>query len=168
MTSAHLAPALVVPFVAWRIYRRVRRNIGRQQLRPKRMKIGIVIFSLLTLLIGGVTLTYPPSLAALTGGLCVGVPLAMAGLRLTRFEQTAEGDFYTPNTYIGVALTLVLVGRMVYRGLVLFGASSAGGAMPPQLFRSPLTLFVFGLTAGYYIAFYTGVLTHVHRRKTAA
>jgi uncharacterized membrane protein YidH (DUF202 family) len=168
MTSAHLAPALVIPFVAWRIYRRVRRNIGRQQLRPKRIKIGIVIFSVLTLLIGGATLTYPPSLAALTGGLLVGVPLAMAGLRLTRFEQTAEGDFYTPNTYIGVTLTLVLVGRMVYRGLVLFGASSVGGTMPPQLFRSPLTLFVFGLTAGYYIAFYAGVLTHVHRRKTAA
>ena len=158
MTSAQLLPALVVPFVIWRVYARVRRNVGRQPLRPKRMIARIVFFSIITVLAGAASLLYLPSLAALGGGLLLGVPLALVGLRLTRFEQTAEGKFYTPNTYIGIAVTMLLVGRIAYRMTALFGATAAGGQIPPALFQSPLTLIFFGVTAGYYIAYYAGIL----------
>jgi len=52
MTSTQLAPALITTFVAWRIYVRLRRNIGRQPFQPRRMIFRVAFFSLLTVLIG--------------------------------------------------------------------------------------------------------------------
>jgi hypothetical protein len=158
MTSAQIVPAIIVPFIAWRVYVRVRRNIGRQPFQPRRMVARVAIFSVVSVLVGLGALAYLPSLAALGGGLLLGVPLALVGLHLTRFETTEQGRFYTPNTAIGVALTVLLVGRMGYRMFSLFAALPLAGMPPPALFQSPLTLLIFGVTAGYYIAYYTGVL----------
>jgi hypothetical protein len=158
MTPAQIVPAIVVPYIAWRVYVRVRRNIGRQAFRPNRLTTSIVIFTLLTALVASGALIYPPSLAALGGGLLLSVPLAMVGLHLTRFETSAEGKFYTPNTAIGIAVIVLFVGRMAYRLVVLFVAPPTNGLPPPALFQSPLTLLLFGVTAGYYIAYCAGVL----------
>ena len=157
MTPSQLAPAIIIPFIAWRVYMRVRRNIGRQRFQPTRLKVRIVIFSVISGLIGLGTLAYPPSLAGLGGGLLLGVPLALAGLHLTRFETTPEGKFYTPNTAIGVAVIVLFAGRIGYRMVVLFIAPPMDQT-PPALFQSPLTLVLFGVTAGYYIAYKAGVL----------
>ena len=46
MTSTQLVPALIIPFIAWRVYRRVRRNIGRQQFRPAKLKASITVTAL--------------------------------------------------------------------------------------------------------------------------
>lgn len=157
MTSTQLVPAIVVPLVAWRVYVRVRRNIGRQPFSPRRIVVRIVILSMLSVLIGLGALTYPRSLTALGGGLLLGVPLALAGLHLTRFETNAAGKFYTPNTAIGIALIVLFAGRIGYRVFVLFVTPSLTGQPPAAPFQSPLTLLIFGLTAGYYIAYYAGV-----------
>jgi len=57
---------------------------------------------------------------------------------------TAEGEFYTPNVYIGVALSAVLIGRLIYRFVVLApemqSASQGAFGNPYGSFqRSPLT-----------------------------
>jgi hypothetical protein len=136
----------------------MKRNIGPQPMHRGRMIARIIIFSVLTALIGVGTITHPPTLAGLAGGLLLGVPLAFLGLHLTQFETTQKGGFYTPNAAIGVGLTLLFVGRIVYRVIALSAAQSERDPSLPQLFQSPLTLAVFGLTAGYYIAYYAGVL----------
>lgn len=100
--------------VIWGMYRRVRRNIGRQPLQPKRLILRIVIFSLISALFVFIGLEHPKVLLGFGGGVLLGVPLAFVGLRLTRFETTAEGRFYTPNLYIGVGLSLLLVARLAY------------------------------------------------------
>jgi hypothetical protein len=165
MHSTHLAPAIVVPFVLWRVYSRMRRNVGRQLLRPKRMLAAVVIFGLVSLVFGFVALGQPLLLAALAGGLLAGALFSLVGLRLTRFEQTADGHFYTPNAYIGVSLTLLLFGRMIYRLGVLFSTPMDTLASNQQAFQSPLTLVIFGVTAGYYIAYYSGVLWRLRTKK---
>ena len=48
------------------------------------------------------------------GGILLGAILGIFGLRLTKFETTDEGHFYIPNVYIGSALSLLLVGRIIY------------------------------------------------------
>lgn len=164
MTSTQLAPALVTTFIAWRIYVRVRRNIGRQPFQPRRMIARIVIFSVITLLIGATAVFYLPALAGLGAGLLLGVPLAIIGLRLTRFEKTTEGSYYTPNTYLGLALTFLLVGRIIYRFTAGFGGSTMSDPMASGMVRSPITLVLFGLTAGYYIAYYAGVLVKARKQ----
>ncbi len=163
MTSRQLVPLMVIPFIAWRVYMRARRNIGRQLFRPSRLKVSIGIFSAVTLLFALAGLTYLPVLAALAGGIVASLPLAFWGLHLTKFEDTPQGKFYTPNTAIGIAVTALLIGRILYRVLVVAIAPDLQTASAPQAFQSPLTFFLFGLSAGYYIAYQTGVLIRSHR-----
>jgi cytochrome b561 len=91
-------------------------------------------------------------------GLALGLPLAWVGLRLTQFEVTAEGRFYTPHSSIGVALTILLVGRLVYR-IMLLSTISHNPTQSPAFMQSGLSFCVFGLLASYYMAYYIGVLT---------
>ena len=51
MTSAPVVPILFGGLIAWSIYRRVRRNIGRQKLRPRRITVSIVILSVVSILL---------------------------------------------------------------------------------------------------------------------
>ncbi len=156
-------PVLFGGLIAWSIYRRVRRNIGRQKLRPRRIITSIVILSVVSVLFIGMSLPQSRLLLGIGGGLLLGALLGFVGLRLTQFETTGEGHFYTPNTHIGVALSLLFVGRLLYRFWVLNDAAAAPGHPPP--FQSPLTFFIFGLIAGYYVVYYIGLFVHTHDKK---
>ena len=157
MTPNHLVPVAIVAVLAIRMYGRVRRNIGRQPLQRKRSIARIVIFAVLTCLLALYSLFFPRLLIGLGGGLALGVVLALVGLRLTRFEATPEGHFYTPNPYIGVALSVLLVGRVVYR-LVLLSTTSDNPVQAPPLMQSSLSFLVLGLLFGYYMVYYIGLL----------
>lgn len=158
MTAAQVVPALVVPFVAWRVYVRFKRNVGRQPFRPRKLKARVFFFSVITALFLFAVMGNLPVLGGLVGGLVAGALLAQLGLKLTRFELTSEGEFYIPNTAIGVGLTLLLVGRIVYRIIAVVVSPSLNGAPPAGMFQSPLTLVVFGLSAGYFIAYNLGLV----------
>src|SRR4051812_1629253 len=103
MTTAQIVPALLIPLIVWRIYSRVRRNIGRQRLRPGRLRFGAVAFALLIAAVALGTRWFPESLVGLGAGVAVAVPLALLGLRLTRFEISDGDKFYTPNAILGLA-----------------------------------------------------------------
>jgi hypothetical protein len=157
MAPTNLVPLVFVGLIVWRVYRRVRRSIGKQPLRTKRLTTGIVIYSVLCLLLGMGAIQHPKVLEGMGGGLLVGVPLGLIALRFTSFETTAEGRFYTSHRYIGIAIAALLVVRLFYRLTVLFGNSSQA-QMPAATMQSPLTFSIFGLLAGYYITFSAGVL----------
>ena len=158
MTPSTPVFGAVLVLVAWRIYRRIRRNIGRQPLRPRRALTSIIILSVFSVVIVYASLHHPRLLLGVSGGLSLGVLLGLIGLRLTRFETTAAGHFYIPNTPIGVALSLLLVGRLVYRFMVLRDVIATSHHPPPM--QSPLTFFIIGLMAGYYIVYQTGLFIH--------
>ena len=115
MTSAPVVPILFGGLIAWSIFRRVRRNIGRQKLRPRRITVSIVILSVVSILFLSMSLQQLHLLLGISGGLLLGALLGFVGLRLTRFETTDEGHFYTPNTQIGIVLSLLFIGRLAYR-----------------------------------------------------
>jgi len=164
MTSRELVSVLIVPFIAWRVYRRVRRTIGRQPFRPDGLGVRTALFTAIIAAIAAFNFSHPLILGALGGGLLLGAGLAGYGLTLTKFETTADGRFYTPNTALGVAISVLFVGRIVYRMLALGSLTNLSAARPmPPAFQSPLTYFLFGLTAGYYIAYYAGVLIRCRR-----
>jgi hypothetical protein len=99
-------------------------------------------------------------IAASSGG-AIGVALALVGLRHTSFEVTPEGRFYTPNKWLGLVVTTLLLGRLMARMFTLSerAAEVASGASPlASLQRSPLTLGLFFLLTGYYVTYYVGVL----------
>jgi hypothetical protein len=164
MTSPPVVPILFGGLIAWSIYRRVRRNIGRQPLRPRRIITSIVIFSVVGVLFLAMSVTQINLLLGIGGGLALGVALGFLGLRLTKFETTDAGHFYTPNTPIGVGLSILFVGRLLYRFWTLRNTDFSAGQQPPP-FQSPLTCFIIGLLVGYYLVFYIGLFVHTHDKK---
>ncbi|UJJ56909.1 DUF1453 domain-containing protein [Rhodanobacter denitrificans] len=167
---AHLTNYLVMlPILAWMVWRRVSRQFGRQPIRRKRMLFRIVMFALIggLLALGGL---HRLALAeGLAGGVLIGGAIGLLGLRLTRFEvDPVKGDCYVPNPWIGALLTALLLGRLAWRMLVAWPSMQQvpadPGAMPPMGHAlTPLTMLVVGLLVGYYIAYFSGLLIH-HRR----
>jgi hypothetical protein len=145
--------------VLWRVYSRVRRMIGRQKLSKIRPWFTVVVFPLLVglLLLG--SLAHPLSARALVAGVGCGAALGVYGLRLTKFEPTPQGLFYTPNAHLGIALSLLFLGRLAYRVVQIYVlAGQASAADPAEFTRSPLTLLIFGTLAGYYVMYAVGLL----------
>jgi len=169
MTSAQLLPAVIVPLIVWRVYVRVRRTIGRQPLAVNRLRVRVIIFAVVIALFTALSVAHRTTLLALGGGLALSLIVAWFAIRLTKFERTEAGDFFTPNTVIGVALSLVLIGRVAYRAVVL--SQMAKGTIPPtgpHALQSPTTAAIFGLTLGFYVAYYAGILAQAKRLQAAA
>ena len=151
-------------FVAWRVYRRMRRNIGRQPLRHRRVAFRLGVMSLVTIILIAILFHFSHlALAGFGGGLLIGASLGFVGLRLTKFDTTAEGHFYTPDTRMGVGITLLLTGRIIYRFIVPPDFTLIPGH-PARRF-SPLTFFLAGITIGYFLVYLTGLLVHTHDKK---
>jgi hypothetical protein len=168
MSPNLIAPIVIAPLIVWRLYARTRRNFGRQPIQPKRMWTRVAIFSVVTLLVATQGLLDPRLAVGLTAGLVGGVALGIAALKLTRFEIDGQNDCYFPNPWLGMALTALFIGRLLYRFMVLYPQISHGeGGGFATYQRSPLTMAILGLLLGYYIAYYAGLLLH-HRRVATA
>src|SRR5205085_66068 len=85
---------VLVPFIAWRLYARTRRHIGRQKSKAWRHWAAAIFFPLVILILTATTWVYPLASVGLAGGVALGALLALWGLRLTRFEHAPEGFFY--------------------------------------------------------------------------
>ena len=167
MSPQQVAVVVMIPLIAWRLYRRVRSHIGRQTSRMRRHWTAVILFPLIAVMVALAARAHPQSLAGLGAGLAVGIGLAIWGLKLTRFEHTAEGYFYTPNAHIGIALSVVFIARIVWRIMEMPEIKAQTGA-PPDFASSPLTTVVFGALVGYYTAYAIGILRWRYRLRAAA
>ena len=157
-----LVPAGIAVLIGWRMYSRLRRMLVRQRLSTVRPWLTVGFLSLLVGLFLLGSRAHPGSALALVAGVAVGVALGCYGLRLTKFEQTPLGLFYTPNAHLGIALSLLLVLRLAYRAAQLY-ATGPIREDSTAFVRSPLTLLIFGTLAGYYVAYAAGLLRWRHR-----
>jgi hypothetical protein len=173
---AHFSPYFIlVPLLAWVIWRRVGRQFGRQPIRRKSMIARIVVFAIIGGLLMLSGLHHLALAEGLFGGVLIGAVIGVVGLKLTRFEaDPVRGDCYVPNSWIGALLTVLLLGRLAWRFMEVMpqirqaqvaAQAQGGGAhmMPMGYASSPLTMLVIGLLVGYYIVYFSGLLIH-HRR----
>ena len=149
---------VLLPLITWRVYARFRRMVGRQRLSRIRPWITLVIFPVLIVLLGFAAREHLDRLCWLAGGLGLGAWLGGFGLGKTRFEPTPQGLFYTPNAHLGIALSLLFVARIVYRLVEVYVIAPGMPNGLGDFARSPLTLAVFGLLAGYYISYAVGLV----------
>lgn len=159
--GANVLPFLImIPLIAWRMYSRIKRNIGRQTYSKRRPWVTMAVFPLLIVLLGvGAYSQHRAALfAAMAGGILGGIVLGIYGLKHTKFEVTPEGMFYTPNAHIGIALSVLFIGRVIYRMFVFYSLDPYAVQSPNDLAASPLTLGIFGLLAGYYVTYAVGLL----------
>lgn len=156
--SSTVALLILLPLLAWRIYARFRRMVVRQRLSGVRPWITIAIFTTLVVLLALASLSRPERLVWLGGGLLLGAALAQYGRQRTKFEPTPEGLYYTPNAHLGVALSLLFVARIIFRAVQVYVIDPTVPHDPSDFARTPLTLAIFGVLAGYYIAYAIGLV----------
>lgn len=149
---------VLLPLIAWRVYKRFRRMVGRQRLSRVRPWVTLILFPTLAVLLAFASFTHVERLALLVTGLAVGGALAIYGLRKTEFEPTPQALFYTPNAHLGIALSLLFVGRIIYRFIEIYVINPSATHTTADFARSPLTLAVFGLLAGYYVGYAIGLV----------
>jgi len=162
MDQNFIVPTLLTALVLWAIYRRVRRNVGRQRIEPGRMKFRIGVLTAVGALIALVALRDWYLLGAMLAGIAAGVLLGWIGLRETKFEASDQGRFYTPHLYIGLFVSGLLIARVAYRFLAVYPSMHAAAQTDQNPFaayqKSPLTLAILGVVIGYYVFYYAGVL----------
>lgn len=172
MLPTPVVAAVIVPLVVWRMYSRVKRLTTRQRSKTWRHTTTLVFFPLLLLaLAASAAFTNPIALVGLAAGVPVGAVLGRIAVTRTRFEEVGPDEFYfTPHAPIGLAIALLFIGRMAWRGYQFYtiGAADATGVRPPHqdFVSSPLTLVIFGVLAGYYMSYAFGLLAW--RKRTAA
>ncbi len=158
---SQIGPFLVAALVMFAVYRRLRRSFGRQPLQARRMTVRIIL-----LLVVGSTLVPPallsmPLLGAEAVGAALGVGLGMWGAARTRFEMHDGRVHYVPHTYAGIAVSLLLLGRLSYRAIQIYlsgNGSHLGAAPSSPVGVKPLTVGIFFVLLGYYVYFYGWLL----------
>jgi hypothetical protein len=163
-SSAH--PEWMWAFVAlmcFAVYRRLRRNFGRQALRPARLGVRIGLFALVCLALAPRSISSGSSLLASLAGAAGGIAIAVFASRHTRFEWQGGQLYYLPHTYSGVAISLLLVGRILYRLISVYatgGPDFAGTAAvsPDSMVQGPLTLGLLFVVVGYYVYYFSHLL----------
>jgi hypothetical protein len=157
-----IAPLLVTIVAVVMVLRRVRRSFGPQLVRTGRLQFRIGVLGLIGVLMIVVSIRNVELLGALIGGIGCGAALGYLGLRHSKFEVTAQGRYYTPHTYIGLLVSALFIGRLLYRTLTVYPAVQAAGYSNQDTLdayhKSPLTLAILGVLIGYYVLFSLGVL----------
>jgi hypothetical protein len=155
-----VTPLLLSIVAAGLILRRMRRSFGPQAIRIGRLKFRAGVFAAVGVLVCFASIQNVSLLGALIGGIGIGAALGYLGLKHTKFEFTERGRFYTTHAYIGLLISALFIGRLIYRASIVYSATQASGQF--NLFsgyqKSPLTLGILGLLIGYYICFNMGVV----------
>jgi hypothetical protein len=165
---SQIGPYLFAALVVFAVYRRLRRSFGRQPLRATRMTVRMVLLTVIVCALLPVALRSQQYLGAEIVGAALGIGLGIWGAQRTRFLMVGERLHYVPHTYTGIAVSLLFLGRLVYRIVQVYTAAHAGHAAypadpsqamgPASMVRSPLTVGVFFVLAGYYLYYYGWVL----------
>ena len=153
---------IVLPLVAWRVYVRLKRLLAHQRYSVWKHGFSVLGLSALMAFMFYEAAQRHESLASLAGGLLLGLSIGGWCLHRTEFEHRPDGLFFTPDRYIGAALSVVLISRLVWRGA--HGSTSITGWSLEEFIHNPSTLFVYGLFSGHYIAFTAGISVLANRR----
>jgi hypothetical protein len=162
--------AVLVPLM---LYRRFRRNFGRQRLAPARRRLVIFIVLGALILTQALMLRSVPLFLGDSIGALLGAALAVWGASRTRFIEEKGQLYYVPHTYTGIAVSALFLGRLIYRFAQLYavpGIATPGTAATPAIGdgtmpsgpaamgQSPLTAGILFVLIGYYVCYYGLVL----------
>lgn len=146
-STALVQPLVFTGLLGWVYYRRIRSSFGRQPWRQTLVAIRMVILTIALFALALAAVYVPGASLTVVGGLAVGALLGALGLRHTQVELAEGKRWYTPNPWIGGALSLLLVGRLAYRmGSGVFGSGLAQASQN----ASPLTLGIAATLVAYY------------------
>ncbi|WP_140726322.1 hypothetical protein [Pseudomonas sp. Hp2] len=149
-----LTPYLAMAGVGWLYYRRLRRHFGYQRWQPRRTWFRVALLGVVIVCLALVGWTLPRLVPGMALGALAGVALGLLALRHTRVELRDGVPGYTPNPWIGGALSVLLLARLAWRWSQ--GELSGGLQQPAQ--ASPLTLALATALVAYSLTQCIGLL----------
>jgi hypothetical protein len=156
---------LLLPLLLWQRYRQGK---ARRRAWPWMVKLNswALLFSA-GVFVAGMALTdlwWPGALGYALTGFCLGLATGLIGLWLSRFENTAQGLFYTPNPWLALALTLVVAARIAMGFVELWRYWQGRQALSIIPVLDHASLFaVAGLLIGYYLGYTWGLRRRLSR-----
>jgi hypothetical protein len=167
MNLTTLALLVLTPFLVWRVYSRLKTAMARQRSIVSRHWTGLLVFTAMVVGPASELVTRPAMLGWLALGAAAGIGYGIWGLKLTRFEDTDEGCYFTPNARLGILIAMLFAARILYIGFEMY--ANQGSDLPtPRFTDSPLTMLAVGLTGGYFGTYSAGLLRWRARLKKAA
>ena len=159
METTTLALLFLVPLLVWRIYSRLKKLVARQKSQPWRHWLVAIAVPALILFLATTTKFEILPLSSLGAGVLAGGWLGVLGIKLTRFEQVGKDFYFTQHRYLGLAITMLFIARLLYRGMEIYLNTRLDVPVPPPPFgQSPLTMAAYGLVTGYYASYAWGLL----------
>jgi ABC-type dipeptide/oligopeptide/nickel transport system permease component len=162
---APITPYLGMAGIAWLYYRRIRRNFGRQPWRRTRTVVRLAIVAVVASLLLFAAAFLPHVAVGMAAGAAAGAALGLLSLRHTHAEWSGGSGYYTPNPWIGGALSVLLVARLAWRGWS--GAFSGGTAQSMQQ-ASPLTMSLAAALIAYSLVYNIGLLLRMRGLQAGA
>jgi hypothetical protein len=161
-------PLLIAVLALLLIYRRVRRSFGIQPVRPWRMGLRMVLLIAVGASLIAVGSRTTAMLLLEIAGAAAGVALALWNAHRTRYVRHDGRIHYVPHSYAGIAVSLLVLGRIVYRSLQAYSmgglgaaagpAGSSAGAASLAVMQSPATVGLLFVLIGYHLCYYSRVL----------
>ncbi|WP_028548447.1 hypothetical protein [Paenibacillus sp. UNC451MF] len=155
-----LITVIVGIFIMYRIFMRIRRNLSWQQLNPGRMQVVTVIFTLIGLIFLLEGTFQISSVISDIIGILAGIILAYFGALLTQLEKRNGHWFYRPNLWIGGLVTVIFIGRLIYRIVGIFSTDPLGTATPGNHLASSMLSTGSGWTSGLMLIMFAYYVTY--------
>jgi hypothetical protein len=144
-------PLLIAALAVFMIYRRFRRSFGRQPVRPVRMVLRMGLLIVLGASLVPLALRSREFQLVQLVGAAVGISVGLWASHRTRYARDQEQLYYLPHTYTGVAIFLLVLGRLLYRLIEVYAGPQAFAA--PTMVRSPATVGLLFVLIGYYVCY---------------
>lgn len=157
---ASTAPYWVPALSALMVYRRIRRTFGVQPWRPVRSGIRLGILALVACMLIVLAVVQPQLALAMAIGAVLGVGVGLLALKHTHVAMRDGRRVYTPNPWIGGALTVLLVGRLAWRW-------THDGLAATQAAPSALTLGLAAVLIVYSLVYLIGLMLQMRKLASA-
>ncbi len=156
----YLIPILLIGFL---IYRRIKKTIGFQKYSQWKLIFRIVLFSLVSVLLLGITIIHPMSLIADSIGIAIGIGLVYISIKNTTFEKRPDGFYYRTHIWIELSLLLLILGRLAFRFYKMTAVfdqieNLQQNPDPIKDIRNPYTATIFFILCTYYICYFVYIL----------
>ena len=172
-----LLPVVVIALMPLMLLQRYRIGTARRLARPflARLTLGAMVFSTAFFLIAAAmtSVWVPRALTLSVAGLAAGIALGILGIWLTRWEATPRSLHYTPNRWLVLFITVIVLARLAYGLWRSWSVARAGWGASPAVaaFGIAESMAAAATVIGYYFAFSAGVQARVRRwqrRRTPA
>lgn len=155
-----IALILAMPFLLFLRYRAgTVRRLGHRWVATLNL-VMIVFSAVLFLYVAAITslwvsYTFRYSLLGLMGGCLLG----LLGLALTRWEQTPQSLYYTPNRWLILTITLAVTARLLYGVWRILHGWRTSGSDTSWLETAGIagSLALGAIVLGYYVTYSAGV-----------